>query len=238
MATLILLTQTRNVARLITPARGCPLSIKDILVRWEGPGAVQGVHFANMGEGCSSDANFRTFWCKNLGFFKNYGVSAVRTNRRERVSQCEYFADKGGEWGQYCADVFYAVSALSGHNKWTYRLIFTLSVWCWRSSRNNCCEYLLFKSFVLTRIELNPGSTDCSTRRTLHNHLIIRRLTTSLLYNVLFGFLFICCRLVGNVDESTAVGEQSSWGEGGTMNMPDCSNQNNSKCTKISPFFS
>jgi len=34
-----------------------------------------------------------------------------------------------------------------------------------------------------------------------------------------------------------AVGKQSSLGEGGTMNLPECSSQNTSKCTKIFPFF-
>jgi len=40
----------------------------------------------------------RTFWCKNFGFFKNYGASA-RTRGRG-LSQCEHFADKE-EMGQF-----------------------------------------------------------------------------------------------------------------------------------------
>jgi len=41
--------------------------------------------------GDSSGAEFRTFWCKDIGFFEIYGVSA-RT---------------GGDFSRFCADVPY-----------------------------------------------------------------------------------------------------------------------------------
>jgi len=53
--------------------------------------------------GDSSDADVRTFWRKNFGFFEIYGVSA-RTRGEGGLSQCGHFTDKGG---QFCADVFY-----------------------------------------------------------------------------------------------------------------------------------
>jgi len=52
------------------------------------------------GEEGSPDADVRTFWCKNFGFFEIYDM----------LSQCGHFSDKRGvrvNFSQFCADVFY-----------------------------------------------------------------------------------------------------------------------------------
>jgi len=48
---------------------------------------------ANILQHESSNADFRTFWCNNFGFFEIY-VRTARTRGR-RLSQCGYFANKG-----------------------------------------------------------------------------------------------------------------------------------------------
>jgi len=50
--------------------------------------------FSDKGGGASSDAEIRTFWQKNFGFFEMFSVSA-RTMGEEGLNQCGYFADKG-----------------------------------------------------------------------------------------------------------------------------------------------
>jgi len=63
-------------------------------------------HFEDKGIGVSSDADVRTFWCKNFGSFEIYGVSA----RTRELSQCGHFSNKVGggvNFSRFCADIFY-----------------------------------------------------------------------------------------------------------------------------------
>jgi len=45
------------------------------------------------GGGFSTDADVRTFWRKNFGFFEIYGVSS-----RRGLSQCGHFSEKEGQF--------------------------------------------------------------------------------------------------------------------------------------------
>jgi len=60
------------------------------------------------GEGGSSDADVRTFWRKNLGFFEIYGVSAA-IKGREGWSSMDILRTRGEgvNFSRFCADVFY-----------------------------------------------------------------------------------------------------------------------------------
>jgi len=73
------------------------LSIKD--VRSHG-GLSNADSFQTRGGGYS-DADVRTFWWKNSGFFEIYGMS-VRTRG---VGQCGQ--GRGMNFSRFCADVFY-----------------------------------------------------------------------------------------------------------------------------------
>jgi len=55
------------------------------------------------------DANIRTFWCKNFGFFKIYDVSAVRTDKGGEDEPVRTFFGQGGgsKFSRFCVDVFY-----------------------------------------------------------------------------------------------------------------------------------
>jgi len=46
-------------------------------------------------------ADVCTFWCKDFGILKIYGVSSAQTRR---LSQCEYFVERGVNFLQYCMD--------------------------------------------------------------------------------------------------------------------------------------
>jgi len=82
--------------------RGRPYDNKMSAVRGVCP-----VHTFCGQRGCSSDVDICIFWHQNFGFFKIYGVPA----QTRRLSQCEYFADKGGvNFSRFCADVFYGRS--------------------------------------------------------------------------------------------------------------------------------
>jgi len=50
----------------------------------------------------SVDADVRTFWCKNIGFFEIYDVSA-----QTRGLSRGHFADRGINFSRYCADALY-----------------------------------------------------------------------------------------------------------------------------------
>jgi len=62
----------------------------------------------------SSDADFRIFWCKNLGLFESYGVSA-RT-REERVESVRKFFGQRGKinFSRFCMGVFYGRHLAAG----------------------------------------------------------------------------------------------------------------------------
>jgi len=89
----------------------------------------------------SSDADVRTFCCKNFGFFEIYGVS-VRTRRVGRLSQCERFSDKreGVNFLRFCADVLYG---------WPFIKINLVSVlgFIRHFSKKNC--FFFFRKFFM-----------------------------------------------------------------------------------------
>jgi len=65
---------------------------------------IQSRHFADKGRRGSSDADVRTFWCKELRVFRNLWWVPTRT-RGMGLSQCGNLADKGVNFLQFCADV-------------------------------------------------------------------------------------------------------------------------------------
>jgi len=77
------------------------LSIKHVHV--QGGFVLSADIFRTRGIRVSLDADVRTFWCKNFGFFEIYGMSA----RTRELNQCGHFEDKKGvHFSRFCADVF------------------------------------------------------------------------------------------------------------------------------------
>jgi len=65
-----------------------------------------------MGGWGSSDADVLTFSCKNFGFFKIYGVSALYMDKGREVEPVRTFCGQGGgvNFLRFRADVFYGRS--------------------------------------------------------------------------------------------------------------------------------
>jgi len=67
-------------------------------------GVIQCGHFAD--KGGASDADVRTFWRKNFGFLKMYGMSA-RTRWGRASADILWTSGREINFSQFCADVFY-----------------------------------------------------------------------------------------------------------------------------------
>jgi len=80
-------------------------SLKDIRTQGEGVYPVQTFCGQGVGELVTSDADVRTFWCKNVAIFEIY----VCPHGQGGLSQCGHFVDKEEEvnFSRFCEDALY-----------------------------------------------------------------------------------------------------------------------------------
>jgi len=91
--------------------------------------------FFGQGGGSASDVVVRTFWCKNLGFFEIYGVSA-RTRGQVDKPVLTFRGQGGVNFLRFCVDVCYGrplTSMIFGHlpEKWR-QVVFPKTILCVR----------------------------------------------------------------------------------------------------------